>query len=94
MRHEQIIIRPVITEKGDFLREQNQYQFIVHKKANKHMIKEAIEKLFNVQVAEVRTSNYRGKLRRYGRSVGYTPDYKKATVLLKPGQKIELIEGV
>jgi|UniRef100_A0A7V3VTX7 large subunit ribosomal protein L23 len=94
MRPEQIIIRPIITEKADRLRELNCYQFIVAKKATKNAIKEAIEKLFNVEVLRVHTANFRGKLRRLGRSEGYRPGYKKASVWIKPGQKIEIIEGV
>uniref|UniRef100_A0A7C4XED6 Large ribosomal subunit protein uL23 n=1 Tax=candidate division WOR-3 bacterium TaxID=2052148 RepID=A0A7C4XED6_UNCW3 len=94
MRYEKIIIKPVITEKADRLREGNRYQFIVDKRANKNVIKEAVEKLFNVEVIDVKTANYRGKQRRLGRSSGYKPDYKKASVLIKEGQKIELIEGV
>jgi large subunit ribosomal protein L23 len=94
MRPEQIIIRPIITEKADRLRELNCYQFIVTKKATKNAIKEAIEKLFNVEVLRVHTANFRGKLRRLGRSEGYRPGYKKASVWIKPGQKIEIIEGV
>lgn len=94
MRHEQIIIKPLITEKSDRLREINCYQFIVVKNATKHSIKKSIEKLFNVNVVNVHTTNYRGKLRRLGRSAGYRPGYKKASVWIKPGQTIEVIEGV
>ncbi len=94
MRPEQIIIRPIITEKADRLRELNCYQFLVSKKATKQMIKESIEKLFSVNVIEVHTANFRGKMRRLGRSEGYRPGYKKASVWIKPGQKIEIVEGV
>ncbi len=94
MRYEQIIIKPLITEKADRFRELNCYQFIVIKNATKQMIKESVEKIFGVNVVEVRTANYRGKIRRLGRSTGYRPGYKKASVWIKPGQKIEIIEGV
>ncbi len=94
MHYEKVIIRPVITEKADTHRERNCYQFIVDKRANKHLIKEAVEKLFNVEVIAVKTANYPGKLRRLGRSSGYKPGYKKASVTIKEGQRIELIEGV
>ncbi|MEO0095617.1 MAG: 50S ribosomal protein L23 [candidate division WOR-3 bacterium] len=94
MRPEQIIIRPIITEKADRLRELNCYQFVVIKKATKRMIKDSVERLFGVNVTEVRTANFRGKLRRLGRSEGYRPGYKKASVWIKPGQKIEIVEGV
>ena len=94
MRSEKIIRRALITEKADRLREMNCYQFEVAKKANKREIKEAVEKLFNVNVMDVKTANFRGKPKRMGISFGYKTGYKKATVTLKPGQKIELIEGV
>ncbi len=94
MRYEQVIIKPLITEKSDRLREYNCYQFLVVKNATKQLIKRAIEKLFNVNVVNVRTTNYCGKLRRLGRSSGYRPGYKKASVWIKAGQKIEIIEGV
>jgi large subunit ribosomal protein L23 len=94
MRHEKIIKRALITEKADRLREINCYQFEVEKTANKRKIKEAVEKLFNVTVIDVKTANFRGKPKRLGLSSGYRTGYKKATITLKAGQKIELIEGV
>ncbi len=94
MHYERIIKRALITEKADRLRESNVYQFEVMIGANKHQIKQAVEKLFGVTVLDVRTSINQGKQRRLGRSEGYRPDFKKATVTIKPGQKIELIEGV
>ncbi len=94
MRHEKIIKRALITEKADRLREMNCYQFEVEKTANKREIKEAVEKLFNVTVIDVKTANFRGKPKRLGLSSGYRTGYKKATITLKAGQKIELIEGV
>jgi large subunit ribosomal protein L23 len=93
MRYE-IIKKALITEKADRLREINIYQFEVTAEATKHEIKEAIEKLFNVQVLDVKTANLPGKPRRLGRSEGYKSGYKKASVTLKQGQKIEIIEGV
>ncbi|KPK63574.1 hypothetical protein AMJ83_06630 [candidate division WOR_3 bacterium SM23_42] len=94
MRHEKVIRKALITEKADRLREMNCYQFEVAPNANKHDIKEAVEKLFNVTVIDVKTANFRGKPKRLGLSSGYKTGYKKATVTLKSGQKIELIEGV
>lgn len=94
MRHEKIIKRALITEKADRLREINCYQFEVEKTANKREIKEAVEKLFNVTVIDVKTANFKGKPKRLGLSSGYRTGYKKATITLKAGQKIELIEGV
>lgn len=94
MRSEKIIRRALITEKADRLREMNGYQFEVAKHANKREIREAVEELFGVEVADVKTANFRGKPKRMGVSLGHKTAYKKATVILKPGQKIELIEGV
>ena len=94
MRRERIIKKALITEKADRLREMNCYQFEVAQNANKREIKDAVEKLFNVTVTDVKTANFRGKPKRMGLSFGYKTGFKKATVFLKPGDKIELIEGV
>jgi len=94
MHYEKIIVKPLITEKADRLREADCYQFEVLKIANKREIKEAVEKLFNVNVVGVKTANYRGKPRQLGRSSGYKTGYKKAWVTVKSGQKIPIIEGV
>lgn len=94
MQYERIIIRPLITEKADRLKELNAYQFKVHKDATKNLIKDAVQKLFGVTVIDVKTANFRGKPRRLGRSSGRKPGYKKATVFVKSGEKIELVEGV
>jgi len=94
MRYEKIIKRALITEKANRLREMNIYQFEVMKDANKHQIKEAVEKLFGVEVIDVKTSNTPSKPRRLGRSIGFKPGYKKVSVTLKQGQKIEIVEGV
>ncbi|MCS7026912.1 MAG: 50S ribosomal protein L23 [Bryobacteraceae bacterium] len=85
----QIIKRPIVTEKGVGKKEtENTLCFEVHPDANKVMIKHAVEKLFKVKVEEVRTAMFEGKLRRRGRYAGYRPDWKKAYVRLKPGQKV------
>ncbi|NLO20507.1 MAG: 50S ribosomal protein L23 [Syntrophomonadaceae bacterium] len=89
-----IIIRPVVTEKTMNLLVDNKYTFIVDKKANKTEIKNAIESIFNVKVEKVYTMNVKGKPKRMGKSVGRTPNRKKAIVALKPGQKIPLFEGI
>lgn len=94
MHYEKIIKRPLITEKADRLKAMNCYQFEVMKKANKYQIKKAVEKMFGVRVTSVKTANHRGKLRRLGRSSGYKSDYKKASVFIKEGQKIEIMEGI
>lgn len=94
MRYEKIILKPLITEKADRQREHNCYQFQVAAQANKRQIRDAVQHLFNVEVIEVKTANYRGKPRQLGRSQGYKTGYKKAWVTVKEGQKIQVIEGV
>jgi large subunit ribosomal protein L23 len=84
-----VIRRPVITEKAVGKKEaEATLCFEVHPDANKVQIKQAVEKLFQVKVADVRTSIFEGKLRRRGRYSGYRPDWKKAYVRLKAGQKM------
>lgn len=83
-----IIIAPIITEKSASLEAQNTYVFKVDVKANKTSIKQAIEKIFNVKVKEVRTVNYHPKKKRVGRYTGMTNKYKKAYVTLKEGNSI------
>lgn len=80
---EDIILKPVLTEKGYDGIADKKYTFIVKKSANKIEIRNAVEKLFGVKVAEVNTLNCKGKLKRMGRNEGYTPDRKKAIVTLK-----------
>ena len=90
-----IIRKALITEKGTGLRElRNQYLFEVAKDANRIEIKHAVEQVFKVKVAGVRTMQMRGKLRRQGRHAGRRPDWKKAIVTLQPDQKIELFEQI
>jgi len=89
-----VIIRPIITEKSHRLRElYNQYVFEVAKDANKHEIKEAVQRLFGVDVESVRVINVKGKVRRLRRAPGRTRSWKKAIVKLKKGQTIPIFEG-
>jgi large subunit ribosomal protein L23 len=93
--YKSVIKRPLITEKLTNQRETlNRYGFEVDKRANKHDIKRAIEAAFKVTVIDVATMNVRGKVKRYGRTEGPRPDWKKAIVTVAKDQKIELIEGV
>ena len=99
---EQIIKRPLLTEKGTRLKETGgsadseaspeatkpQLLFEVARDANKTEVKTAVEKIFKVKVEEVRTANFDGKMRRRGRFMGYRPEWKKAYVRLKGGQKV------
>jgi large subunit ribosomal protein L23 len=83
-----VIIRPIVTEKGVAKKESERTLcFQVHKDANKTSIKQAVESLFKVKVEEVRTATFEGKLRRRGRYSAYKSDWKKAFVVLKKGQK-------
>ena len=84
---EDIIIKPLLTEKGYGGIADKKYTFIVKKSANKTQIKLAVEQLFGVQVQSVNTANCKGKFKRMGRNTGYTPDYKKAVVQLKADSK-------
>jgi len=85
----QIIRRPVITEKGLGVKErESTLVFEVASKATKTEVKEAVQKIFNVKVHSVRTSNFQGKERRRGKFAGYRPDWKKAYVKLKSGEKM------
>jgi large subunit ribosomal protein L23 len=84
-----VIRRPVITEKGLGVKEtEATLVFEVAPQATKNEVKEAVEALFKVKVAAVRTANFVGKERRRGRSTGFRPDWKKAYVRLKAGQKL------
>ncbi len=84
-----IIRRPIVTEKAVGKKEaENPLCFEVIPDANKTQIKAAVEQLFKVKVAGVRTGNWEGKLRRRGRFAGYRKDWKKAYVRLKAGQKM------
>jgi large subunit ribosomal protein L23 len=94
MNPHDIIIRPLITEKNTNLMQYNQYSFEVDRNANKTQIRQAIQTIFNVRVTDVHTLNVRGKLKRRGRTAGYTADWKKAIVTLAAGDRIELFEGV
>ena len=89
-RYLEIIKAPVVTEKSQAAKEQGKYTFKVDPKATKLEIKEAVEKIFNVKVKEIRTINVKVKKRRVGRYTGLTNRYKKAIVKLAEGQSIEL----
>ncbi len=90
-----IIIKPVITEKSMDGLQEGKYTFKVAKDANKLEIAKAVEELFDVQVAKVNTMNCKGRSRRVGRFEGKKPDWKKAIVTLKADSKtIEFFEGM
>ncbi|MEF2920022.1 MAG: 50S ribosomal protein L23 [Acutalibacteraceae bacterium] len=95
MLAQDIIIRPIVTEKSMMGIATKKYTFEVAKAANKIEIAKAVEELFKVKVAKVNTLNVRGKLRRQGRYEGYTRSWKKAYVTLTEDSKsIEFFEGM
>ena len=90
----EVLRRPVITEKGTVLQAQSKYAFEVAERANKNQVRQAVEKAFGVEVTAVNVMTVPGKTRRVGRRQVLTPSWKKAIVTLKPGDKIEIFEGV
>jgi len=95
MRVQDVIRRPLITEKSTELRDDcNIIAFEVARGANKIEIRRAVEARFGVQVADVRIANMHGKVRRQGRFVGRRPDWKKAYVRLTGDKSIDFFEGV
>lgn len=90
-----ILIRPLLTEKMTALKEnENKVAFIVYKKANKIDIKKAIEEAFKIKVAAINVMNIAGKKKKLGRFLGKRPDWRKAIITLKKGEKLELFEGM
>jgi len=90
----EVLTRPLITEKNSTLQTQNKYAFEVAEGANKPQVKQAVEKAFKVKVNAVNVITVPGKMRRVGRQIVLTKSWKKAIVTLKPGDKIEIFEGV
>ena len=90
-----VLVGPMLTERGTLMKEQdNKVLFKVAKEANKIEIKGAVEEIFKVKVDRVTTMNYKGKKKRQGKHEGKRPDWKKAIVTLKKGEKLDFIEGV
>ncbi len=90
-----IIKRPLITEKTNVQKESsNQVTFEVGRQANRVEIKKAVENIFNVKVAGVRTMQLKGTIKRRGRILGKRRDSKKAIVTLMPGERIDFFEGI
>jgi large subunit ribosomal protein L23 len=100
LRIEDVLVRPLITEKNTVLMEIDQYTFEVAREANKLQIREAVEKAFSVKVLAVNTLNVKPKAksrtasRRGGRITGHEAGWKKAIVTLRPGDRIDLFEQV
>jgi large subunit ribosomal protein L23 len=91
----EIIKRPVITEKtGNQKETSNQVSFEVDRRANRVEVRRAVEEVFKIKVAKVRTLQVKGKTKRRGRILGKRKDWKKAIVTLMPGERIDFFEGV
>lgn len=90
MQTHEILVRPIITERATTAQERlGQVTFEVKKAANKNQIKSAVETIYGVSVSAVRTMTMPGKLKRRGQSIGKRPNWKKAIVQLKEGDKID-----
>lgn len=90
-----VVKRPVVTEKTSIQKEDtNQITFEVDRRANRVQIRQAVESIFGVHVAGVRTMQVKGKAKRRGRILGKRRDWKKAIVTLIPGERIDFFEGV
>ena len=94
LRHYDVIVSPVVTEKSTMASEQNQVVFNVAKKASKPEIKAAIEALFGVKVTGVNTLVRKGKVKRFRGTIGRQSDVKKAIVTLADGQSIDIATGL
>jgi large subunit ribosomal protein L23 len=92
--YDQILIRPVLSEKANLLREEGKYVFQVDPRANKIQIMEAVRRLFNVHPISCTVMNVGGKPKRQRNRAGYTASWKKAIVRLPKDEKISLFEGV
>jgi len=89
-----ILRRPIATEKSTLLQEQGRYSFEVAVRATKHEIKRAVEAAFDVKVLKVNTMNMKGKPKRFGPRLVMQKSWKKAIVILVPGETITIFEGV
>ena len=90
----QVVIRPVVSEKSYVLASADKYTFRVHPDAHKTQIRQAVEKLFDVTVVEVRTMSVKSKPKRRGYTSGKTRTWKKAIVQVKPGDTIPIFQGL
>ena len=94
MNIHQVLLKPTITEKSTLLQESGKYTFQVSPRANKVEVKEAVEKNFGVTVMDVNITKLHGKVKRYGARMSKRPNVKKAVVTLKPGDRINIVEGL
>lgn len=90
-----VVIRPIISERSMMQSAEKKYTFEVDRRSNKTEIKKAIEEIFGVKVAKINTMKVKPKLKRQGRTFGYTRSWKKAIVKLTPDSKeLEFLEGI
>jgi len=92
MDYNDVIIKPVLSEKSTELNAVGKYVFKVPMSANKHLVKKAVRAIFNVTPEQVNIIRVRGKRKRVRHSYGNTPAWKKAIITLKQGEKIEIFE--
>jgi large subunit ribosomal protein L23 len=90
--HRDVIIAPVVSEKSYELLDEGRYTFIVHPSSNKTEIKQAVEAIFGVKVANVNTMNRKGKRKRFGLTMGQRKHTKRAIVTLREGESIDIFE--
>jgi large subunit ribosomal protein L23 len=89
-----VIVKPVLSEKAIMMNESSKYTFFVRKESTKEIVKNAVEKLFSVNVAKVNIMNVKGKTKRSKGTIGRTSDKKKAIVTLNKGQEIDLTGSI
>ncbi len=94
MNAHDIILGPVLSEKALGIIEESKYAFYVHPKANRTQVKDAVERVFNVDVMKINLLNVRGKEKSMGRYRGFRPARKKVIVTLREGQRIQQLEGL
>jgi large subunit ribosomal protein L23 len=95
MHLEQVLVKPLLTEKSSIETEKtNRYVFKVQLKANKYQVRDAVEKMFDVKVVDVKTAVLPGKVKRAGKTTKKTSSWKKAYVKIQEGQKLELFKGI
>ena len=94
LHYYEVLRRPIITERSTALIEQGRYTFEAAREANKAQIKEAVERIFKVKVTAVNVIHMPSKTKRVGKRSVQTQPWKKAVVALRPGQRIEMFEGV
>lgn len=95
MHYYQVIKRPILTEKSSYLADElNRYTFEVDGRATKQMVREAVERIFKVEVVRVNIINVPSKTRRWGRHLSQTSEWRKAIVTVASGNTISFFEGV